>query len=291
MTRSRVLLLLALLLVLGAMLWLLQEVGQHRNVRPTSTLPGEPGKETESPPPLPPSPGKEPGETRALSLPPKGPRVAIIIDDLGYNEKDYRPFLEIGCPLTFAVLPSLPYSHRIAKEAKGRNREVLLHLPLEPLNYPAKNPGKGVLLSSMSRKELRKVLIQDLESVPGATGVSNHMGSRLTRERKPMSILLTELKRRNLFFVDSLTTSGTIVAPLARELGVRVGARNIFLDNYRERAYIERQLDELAKIARKKGEAVGVGHPYGITAAVLKDRLPQWEKEGIRIVSASRIVR
>ncbi len=291
MTRSRVLLLLALLLILGAMLWLLQEVGQHRNVRPTPELPEESRKETESPPPLPMPPAKEQRETRPSGLPPRGPRVAIIIDDLGYNEEDYRPFLEIGYPLTFAVLPSLSYSHRIASEAKGRNRDVLLHLPLEPQGYPAKRPGKGVLLSSMSRKELRKVLIQDLESVPGAAGVSNHMGSRLTCERKPMSILLAELKRRNLFFVDSLTASGTIATPLARELGVRVAARNVFLDNNQERAYVERQLDELAKIARKKGEAVGVGHPYGITAAVLKDRLPQWEKEGIRIVSASRIVR
>ena len=269
------------------MVWLLREAEHNRHFPSKPVLPQGPGKEEKAPS----LPREGPSERRNLNLSAKGPQVVIIIDDLGYNGQNYRSFLEIGYPLTFAVLPALPYSEKIAHEARAKNREVLLHLPLEPQDYPAKNPGKGVLLDSMSEEELRKVFSQDLESVPGATGVNNHMGSRLTGETRPMMTLLSELKRRNLYFVDSLTTRGTVVTPLARELGVKVGARDVFLDNYRDRAYIEGQLDSLAKVARNKGEAIGIGHPYSITASVLKDRLPRWEKEGIRVVSASRIVR
>jgi polysaccharide deacetylase 2 family uncharacterized protein YibQ len=286
---GRILFLLVLLVVLAAVVFLLQEM-ERRHLPPRPRVPEEPSKEAKAPTPLPSPPAERPKERRNFQFPPKGPQIVIIIDDLGYNGQNYRSFLEIGYPLTFAVLPSLPYSQRIAKEARDKDREVLLHLPLEPQDYPAKNPGKGVLLASMSQQEMRKVFIEDLESVPGATGVNSHMGSKLTGERGPMMTLLSELKRRNLYFVDSLTTKATIVTPLARKLGVRAGARDIFLDNYQDRAYIEGQLDLLAKVAQKKGEAIGVGHPYPITAAVLKDRLPRWEKEGIRVVSASRIV-
>jgi uncharacterized protein len=284
---KRSLFFLSLLVILAAMVWLLREVERNRHFPSKPVPPQGQGKEEKAPS----LPGEGPSERRNLNLSAKGPQVVIIIDDLGYNGRNYRSFLEIGYPLTFAVLPALPYSEKIAKEARAKNREVLLHLPLEPQDYPAKNPGKGVLLDSMSEEELRKVFSQDLESVPGATGVNNHMGSRLTGETRPMMTLLSELKRRNLYFVDSLTTRGTVVTPLARELGVKVGVRDVFLDNYRDKAYIEGQLDSLAKVARNKGEAIGVGHPYSITASVLKDRLPRWEKEGIRVVSASRIVR
>ena len=291
MRGKRSLFFLSLLVILAAMVWLLQEAEHNRHFPSKPVLPQEPGKEGKTPPSPPRLPPEGPSERRNLNLSTQGPQIVIIIDDLGYNGKNYRSFLEIGYPLTFAVLPALPYSEKIAKEARAKNREVLLHLPLEPQDYPAKNPGKGVLLDSMSEGELRKIFNQDLESVPGATGVNNHMGSRLTGETRPMMTLLSELKRRNLYFVDSLTTRGTVVTPLARELGVKVGTRDVFLDNYRDRAYIEGQLDSLAKVARNKGEAIGVGHPYSITASVLKDRLPRWEKEGIRVVSASRIVR
>ena len=291
MKNSRSLFLLVLLLALAAMVLLLREVERHRHFPPKSTMPQGPAKEEKAPPSPASPPVERLQESRDLKLPPKGPQIVIIIDDLGYNGQTYRSFLEIGYPLTFAILPSLPYSEKIAKEARRKNREVLLHLPLEPQDYPAKNPGKGVLLGSMSEEELRKVFTRDLESVPGATGVNSHMGSRLTGETRPMMTLLSEMKRRNLYFVDSLTTRGTVATPLAREMGVKVGTRDVFLDNYRDKAYIEGQLNSLVKVARKKGQAIGVGHSYPITASVLKDRLPQWEKEGIRVVAASRIVR
>lgn len=273
--RSPFPLLLILAVLLAGMAWWLQERQMHRP--PLQKPPGEGGLKKErtiSPPPTIPRPEgveKEPG------VPSGAERIAIIIDDLGYNGENYRPFLEMGRPLTFAILPSLPYSQRIANEAIGQGREVLLHLPLEPHGYPLKNPGRGVILSSMSEEEMRRILFEDLKSIPGAVGVNNHMGSRLMEDREAMRVLLSELKRKNLYFVDSLTTNRTTALVLAKELGVKMGARGIFLDNYQDRAYIEGQLKALAQLALKKGGAIGVGHPYAVTASVLKDRLPELE--------------
>jgi hypothetical protein len=216
--------------------------------------------------------------------------VAIVIDDLGNNDVDYRPFLEIGYPLTFAILPSLPFSQEIAKELSNHGREVMLHLPLEPWEFPSKNPGRGVILSSMSPEQMRSTLLQDLSSVPGAVGVNGHMGSRLTEDREAMRVILLELKRRNLYFLDSLTTRNTVVPSLARELGLRAGSRSIFLDNYEDRAYIEGQIKALVRLARTKGGAIAVGHPYPTTAAVLKDYLPHLEREGVRLVRVSQLI-
>lgn len=289
--RSLFFLLLILALVLAGMIWWLQETQRSEKPPPRPAGVERAGREEAAIPPPTPLPPPERPQERMAPAPPPGCRLAIIIDDLGYNGQDYHSFLEIGYPLTLAILPSLPYSQRIAREAREQGREVMLHLPLEPREYPGKNPGEGAIFSSMGGEEMRRVLLRDLKSVPGAMGVNNHMGSRLTEERGGMSILLSELKKRNLYFVDSLTTSGTIGLSLAREMGIRAGARDIFLDNWQDRDYIEGQLKMLIKVARKRGTAIGVGHPYPLTAAVLKDSLPRLEREGIRLVPASQVVR
>jgi polysaccharide deacetylase 2 family uncharacterized protein YibQ len=113
----------------------------------------------------------------------------------------------------------------------------------------------------------------------------------MMEDPEAMKILLRELKRRNLYFVDSLTTNRTAAPALAREMGIKCGRRKVFLDNYQDRSYIESQLQALTESARSKGGAIGVGHPYAITAAVLREQLPRLEQEGIRLVPASQLVR
>ena len=290
--RPLLILLILLALVLAGGIWWLEEVKKGPSA---PQKPGEEGgspQEDEAVSPSPPAPLPEGQQEATEPKPSRGsPRIAIIIDDLGYNGQNYRPFLDIRYPLTFAVLPSLPYSKRIAREATGRGREVLLHLPLEPHDYPSRDPGRGLISSSMDEEEMRQVFEEDLRSVPGAVGVNNHMGSRMMEDPEAMKILLRELKRRNLYFVDSLTTNRTAAPALAREMGIKCGRRKVFLDNYQDRSYIESQLQALTESARSKGGAIGVGHPYAITAAVLREQLPRLEQEGIRLVPASQLVR
>jgi hypothetical protein len=282
-----------------ALLWL-QEMERSRRPstrrpperRPQVARPGIAPKE-ESKGFVPPAPLPPPERIEKTPRPDVSPtpyQVAIVIDDLGFNDEDYRPFLEICYPLTFAILPSLPYSRAIAKELSDHGREVMLHLPLEPWEFPSKNPGRGVILSSMSPDQVRSILLQYLSSVPGVVGVNSHMGSRLTEDREAMRVILVELKRRNLYFLDSLTTRDTVVPSLARELGLRVGSRSIFLDNYEDRTYIEGQLKALVRLARTRGGAIAVGHPYPMTAAVLKGYLPYLEREGVRLVTVSKLI-
>jgi uncharacterized protein len=288
--RHRALPLLILVLIfIGVLLWFPE--GDRKPLKPP-ILPREKGVSREGIPPPPPVPSPPEEERGRLPLgpSPSAPRVAIIIDDLGYNDRDHHRFLAIHYPLTFAILPDLPYSQQISREGSQQGREVMLHLPLEPWEYPRKNPGRGVILSSMREEEMREVLSQDLRSVPDAVGVNNHMGSRLTEERRAMRVLLSEIKGLNLYFIDSLTTKDTVIPSLSREIGIRAGSRNVFLDNLEDRSYIEGQLQQLIHVARRRGEAIGVGHAYPLTAEVLRDFLPKLEAEGIRLVPASQTV-
>ncbi|MDH7499544.1 MAG: divergent polysaccharide deacetylase family protein [candidate division NC10 bacterium] len=290
MNRKRFLLLLILVLLLLGGTWWLQRIPRRQEAQ-QPVVTHEEGKEERAATPSKELPTPPVGEGRPEAKRAGSHRIAIIIDDLGYNGRNYRPFLTIPYPLSLAILPSQPYSERIAREAIGQGKEVLLHLPLEPHGYPEKDPGKGVILSGMSEEEMRRVFSQDLKSIPGAVGVSNHMGSRLMEEEEAMRTLLLEMKRKDLYFVDSVTTRNTIAPQLAKELGVRVGARRIFLDNSPERSYIEGQIRSLSRIAKRDGSAIGVGHPYAITASVLQELLPHLEKEGIDLVPASQLVR
>ncbi|NLM37886.1 MAG: divergent polysaccharide deacetylase family protein, partial [Firmicutes bacterium] len=145
-------------------------------------------------------------------------RVAIIIDDLGFVQEATEAFWELEIPLTFAVLPWGRYSETHAREAIKRQQEVILHLPLEPLDSQT-DPGPGVLRAGFSPEQLRQQIRANLAAVPGITGVNNHMGSKGTQDRQLMQVLMAELKQAGLFFIDSLTIHSSVAAAVAREYG------------------------------------------------------------------------
>ena len=242
-----------------------------------------------APPPKPPSPLPEIAPKPAE--PAKGPRVAIVIDDLGANLKAFRALLAIPQPLTFAVLPHLAHSRQIAETAAAEGHEVLLHLPMEPLDYPANNPGPGALLRSMSPEEIVRVLKEDLAAIPQIKGVNNHMGSRLTEDADVMRLILTVLKERGLFFLDSYTTPRSAVAEVAQSIGLPTASRHVFLDHKPgDPDYVSAQLDRLIAAARKHGAAIGIGHPRKATIAALRDHLPRLAEAGITVVPLSSLV-
>jgi polysaccharide deacetylase 2 family uncharacterized protein YibQ len=160
---------------------------------------------------------------------------------------------------------------------------------MEPNEYPGVNPGPGALLSAKTPDELIDQLNRDLDDVPLAKGVNNHMGSRLTSSSFQMNQVFSILKKRQLFFIDSRTTVETVARQLARLLQVPFSQRDIFLDHVQERAFVEKQILALIKAAKQHGEAVGIGHPYEVTFEVLQEMLPKIKKQ-VDIVPASRIV-
>ena len=219
-------------------------------------------------------------------------KVAIVIDDLGYNRKKLDPFLELKIPLTFAILPQEAYSQSLAKELIAKNKEIILHLPLEPKNRK-ENPGKHVLLTRMSNGEIREKFNQNLNTVPGVIGVNNHMGSKFTEDEKKMHTLLNEINKKNLFFFDSYTSRKTKGEKIAKKIGLPYLKNQVFLDIKTDQANIEKKFVELLSLAKKNGYAIGIGHIHSEnTAPVLATILPRFQNdENIEFVRLSELLK
>lgn len=244
----------------------------------------------------PPAKYQEAAPPPALTEPPPPPapgaRVAIVIDDLGGNLRAAHELLELGEPLTFAVLPKLPHSREIDRAASQAGREVLLHLPMEPIGYPEKNPGPGALMGSMSPEKMMAVLEEDLEDVPHSIGVNNHMGSLLTEDEEVMRRILSYVKERKLFFLDSYTTPRSVVEKVAGQLGLPSASRQVFLDHVPyDEDYVDGQMDKLIEAAKEHGVAIGIGHPHQATIAALKKRLPTLAQQSVTVVPVSLLVK
>lgn len=217
------------------------------------------------------------------------PKVALIIDDLGYDKRIAKRFIQLNASLTLAILPNSPHRKSIAISAHQQGKEVMLHLPMEPVEYPRIDPGPGALLTSMPPDVLIAQLNQSISSVPFIKGVNNHMGSKMTTVSRQLYQIFSILKKRNLYFVDSRTTSESLCTPSARMFQISYAERDVFIDNVQEPKALRKQFDKLIKIAKIRGKAVGIGHPYPVTIDVLSDILPKM-KTHVQIVSASQIV-
>lgn len=217
------------------------------------------------------------------------PRIAIIIDDLGYDLDLARSFTDLGFPVSLSVLPMAPFTKDIVKAAQENRCEVMLHLPMEPESYPDVDAGAGALFTHMSEKEIKSLLHEYLKRVPGARGVNNHMGSRFTESEHSMDALLNELKHQGLFYVDSRTTSKTVAMDVAKRLGVAAARRNVFLDNDLTQEAMAFQWQRLLAISRQAGKAIGIAHPHPETVAFLRQSLPLIKREA-KMVYASEVV-
>ena len=216
------------------------------------------------------------------------PVVAILIDDMGYNLPINNQLLKLEAPLSFSFLPTAPHTPTLAKKAKDLGKDVLIHLPLEPVNS-AIDPGPGVLRLSMDFDSMLQILRKDLDAVPGAIGVNNHMGSKFTTSKRGMELILTEIKRRGLFFVDSKTTHDSVAYVTARSMGIPAAERTVFLDHDTQKESIRREIKKMVKLAMENGCVLAIGHPTPNTWKVLYEELPRIRKR-VRIVPVHKIL-
>lgn len=219
-----------------------------------------------------------------------GPKVVVVLDDFGNNRENVETLLGIGVPITFSVLPRLRYTAAVADEAHAKGYEVILHLPLEPQRKDVKEEP-DTINSRLPAFEAVSRLKADIASVPHLAGVSNHMGSRSTEEPALMDIIMAELKQKGLFFLDSLVTEQSVCGEAARKAGVRYARRGIFLDNDLNEDRIREQLYAFRDMAFKNGSCIAIGHDRKATVRVLKEVLPELEKEGLRFVTISELAR
>lgn len=218
------------------------------------------------------------------------PRIALIIDDLGNALQAGERTAALSGPVACAILPHTPFGQTIAKQAFLAGKEVLLHLPLQAVEQ-YELTGSGTIKIDNTRAQLVRIFEADIVSIPHVVGVSNHMGSLLTRHPGHMEWLMDAVKAHgNLFFVDSYTTVSSVALQLAQERGVPSIRRDVFLDNMPTEAAIDREFQRLKKQAKKNGYAVGIGHPYPQTLRYLERMLPALIDEGIELVSISRLI-
>ena len=212
--------------------------------------------------------------------------ISIIIDDLGNNLQQGRRAIHLPGPVGCAILPHTPFSTLLAREAYENRKQVILHLPMQSAD--GTEPGPGSLQLNMGPSEISTMLDGDLRTVPYAIGVSNHMGSLLTQRPEPMRWLMQALADRgNLFFIDSRTTADTVAAKTATELGIPNLERNVFLDDDKNIDVITQQFERLIALARERGGALALGHPYPETLAVLEHRLPELQGSSVLLVAPS----
>ena len=245
---------------------LYEEPALPHQAPPIATRPKKPGKK--------PLPGR--------------PLVAIVIDDMGYRQNTGKALLALDLPLSFAFLPFTPFSEELQQEAQVRGCDILLHLPLEPMD-PKANPGPGALSTAMDPEAMKARFHDDLQAVPKAIGVNNHMGSRFTANPQAMRTLLALVRTRNLFFLDSVTASDSVAYDLALAMGVKAERRTVFLDNDQNPDKIMAQLDLLIRLAGEHGQAVGIGHPYPATVEALR-RYQSQLRTRTKMVGVSRLV-
>jgi len=216
---------------------------------------------------------------------PQRPRLALLVDDLGNNMNGTtRGILDLPVPFTIAVLPDLRDSDDVLEEAHKRGVPALLHLPMEPEG--GADPGKHAIKVGMDAEAIEALVDKQLRRYKTVFGINNHMGSRATADRPTMQALMQVLRRRDLVFVDSQTTPHSLGRSTAREAGVWCVANDLFLDDGEEsQEQVEANLDRLARMARKRGLAIGIAHPHPETLAALRAALPRLQADGYEFVT------
>lgn len=252
----------------------------------SSSAPATPSRARAAPKPRDPLPALP-----ALSAPVSAPRVAVIVDDLGARRDVFDQLRDIRRPLTVAILPGLPLSEWTAREAAQAGMEVILDLPMEPYRFPEVDPGPGALLMAMGPQELQAQVGAHLASVPGAVGVTNHMGSRMTEDRARMRTVLEVLGGRRLFLVDGLASNLSVAYDEAKALGLRAGRRQIVVDHAAGEAGDRARWDEVAWWAERRGDVIVIAHGHPLTARLLREYVPRWEARGIRLVPVSQLAK
>lgn len=217
-----------------------------------------------------------------------GGRIAIIIDDMGLNLRSRLVEL-LPAPLTLAYLPYAKNLPEQTSRAQARGHELMVHMPMEAMNGSL-DGGPRVLKVSQSQDDLRRTLNWGLSQFKGYVGMNNHMGSRLTSNEEAMQTVISTLKKRDLFFIDSRTIGSTVAADVAKDNGLAYAERDIFLDHEITPAFIRGALAKLEDKARSQGYAIAIGHPHKETIDALKEWLPTLKSKGLTLVPASSVL-
>ncbi len=224
-----------------------------------------------------------------------GGRVAIVIDDFGFNGGGTKEMLALNIPITCAVLPFSEYTKTDSEMIMSKGHEIIIHLPMEPHHGDPKWLGEKGIRGGLTTEKIEEIVREAVEENPYAVGVNNHMGSKATEDRRIIETIIKILKEKNMFILDSKTTMHSVVKEVALSYEVPYIERSVFLDNVKDKAYIKKQIKQLGEAALLNGDAVAIGHvgPEGgvVTAEAIKEMIPELEAMGIQFVYLSQLVK
>lgn len=219
-------------------------------------------------------------------------RIAIIIDDCGYQSRDLLAgFCDLPVPVTVSIFPDERETQWLARTAAGSGHEVMVHLPMEPIDYPKRDPGQGAIFVHYDYDRIRTLTRSAIQAVPGARGINNHMGSRVTEDRRVIGYVLDEISQHDLYFVDSVTSPHSVAYNVSVDRGIPAGRNVQFLDLVDDPDGIERRLTDLSMKARRHGTAIGIAHAKATTLTSLRSVIPRLQEEGFEFVTVSQAIR
>lgn len=217
-------------------------------------------------------------------------KIAIVIDDCGYDLASVHTLLDTGLPFSYAILPFKPYSSDVLELVKSRGRVPMLHLPMEPMNAAAMSEGANTVRTNLSAADKLALTRRAVNSLPGIIGVNNHQGSKATSDTATMKVVLGELRSQGLFFVDSRTTAASVACDMAQKLGVATARNDIFLDNSSNVADIRAQIYKALALAQKNGSVIAICHARTNTAKCWKLYAEEFKKTGITFVPVTELL-
>jgi hypothetical protein len=226
----------------------------------------------------------------AVKLRASAARLAIVLDDAGASIDVLRETEVLPPTIAVAVLPNALRSAEVARGLGAQGRELLLHMPMEPLGNHGPGAGEGAIEVGLSGEEIRLRVERALGVVAGARGMNNHMGSRATADPAAMRAVMGVLRARGLYFLDSRTTPDSVAEQVAREAGIPALRRDVFLDLVSEPESIRHALEQAVARAKAQGSAVAIGHVHPLTIEILAHELPRLGPD-VRLVRPSELLR
>lgn len=226
----------------------------------------------------------------AFSVPRGHPVIAIVLDDVGVNHAHAEAAINLPAEITLSFMTYADGVAGMAARARARGHELMVHVPMEPLG--GKNdPGPNALMVDLSDAEILRRLRWGLDRFDGYVGINNHMGSRFTQDDRGMRLVMEELQRRHLLFLDSRTIANSVGERIAEQIGVAHVTRDVFLDDDMSGAAVVKQLEIAERVARETGQVIAIGHPHPATIAAIKAWLPRAKAQGFIIAPLSVVAK
>ncbi len=216
--------------------------------------------------------------------------IAIVIDDVGMNVTQSRASIDLPKEVTLAMLPYAPKVREMAQSARAKGHELIIHTPMEAMNKDAPL-GSIALRTGMNDTEFKAEFNKMTASFDGYVGINNHMGSRLTQDNAAMQVVMKELKKRGLYFLDSKTINTSVAADWAQKSNIPFAVRDVFLDHEETPEFVNGALLKAERHARKYGSAIAIGHPKEVTMSALRAWIPTLEAKNIKLVPVSKLLR